>query len=205
MIDPFVLSENQREALQEIANIGMGKAGRSIASVFNEFVELSIPRVKVIAAELLPAAIAELVPVCEVTAVRQAFFGKLRGEAIVVFEAKGCGELADLMGYDITLTSEEEQEILLDVSNVVVGTCLGGIAEQLHVSMSFSAPSVLAHHVAPQGVIVISENSAFSAALLVEVNFKLERRNFGCSLIALMPQSEIAEVKAALNKFLEAL
>jgi len=39
------LNEDQRDALQEIANIGMGQAGSSIAKVWGEFVHLSIPRI----------------------------------------------------------------------------------------------------------------------------------------------------------------
>ncbi|MBN8488628.1 MAG: chemotaxis protein CheC, partial [Burkholderiales bacterium] len=34
-----------REALQEVANIGMGQAGASIAKVLGEFVELSVPQI----------------------------------------------------------------------------------------------------------------------------------------------------------------
>ena len=43
-----MLSQDQKDALQEIANIGMGQAGASIARVLDEFVQLSIPRILVV-------------------------------------------------------------------------------------------------------------------------------------------------------------
>lgn len=204
-MNDLILSEEQREALQEIANIGMGKAGRSIAAVFDEFVQLSIPRVKVTHAKELPAAVASLINEIEVTAVRQGFLGKLRGEAIVAYGMQGCRDLAELMGYEVVFEDGEEQELLLDVTNVIVGACLGGIAEQLRTEISFSAPSVLAKHVSPRNLLGTGRSLKDTVALLVEVNFKLERRSFSCNLLVLMPEDELETVRDALDTFIAEL
>ncbi|HEY9191451.1 MAG TPA: chemotaxis protein CheC, partial [Methyloversatilis sp.] len=71
----MLLTAEQNEVLQEIANIGMGRAGRSLAGVFEEFVELSVPRVREAGLDELPGAVAQLIPDETLTAVRQAFFG----------------------------------------------------------------------------------------------------------------------------------
>lgn len=44
----LMLTEDQKEALREIANIGMGQAGSTIAQVLGEFVQLSIPRILIV-------------------------------------------------------------------------------------------------------------------------------------------------------------
>lgn len=198
-----LLTEEQNEALQEIANIGMGRAGRSIAGVFDEFVELSVPRVREAGLDRLPAAVADLIPDETLTAVRQGFFGRVRGEAIVVFGITGCQDLAGLMGYGSALEAGEEDELLLDVSNVIVSACLGGIAEQLNADVCFSAPSVLASHVPPAGLFDRTPSApADTGALIVEVNFRLERHSFACSLLMMLPADGVGAIRRALDDFL---
>ncbi|WP_018409797.1 hypothetical protein [Methyloversatilis thermotolerans] len=198
-----LLTEEQNEALQEIANIGMGRAGRSIAGVFDEFVELSVPRVREARLDSLTEAVAGLIPEETLTAVRQGFFGRVRGEVIVVFGMNGCRDLAGLMGYGDSLVAADEDELLLDVANVIVSACLGGIAEQLSTELSVSAPSVLASHVPPAGLFgATREAPDGSGALIVEVNFRLERHSFACSLLMMLPADGVGAIRQALDDFL---
>src|SRR5207249_3053325 len=111
-----MLSPDEREALQEIANVGMGQAGASIAQLLGEFVRLSIPRVLVLPAHEACSLLANAGAGGCVSAVRQGFHGDLRGEAIAIYAEKGWNELADLMGYEAG-DCPTESEILLDVSN----------------------------------------------------------------------------------------
>lgn len=197
-----MLTQNQNEALQEIANIGMGQAGASIANVFNEFVQLSIPRIFILPPHEIPQVLST---VCsdKVTAVRQAFHGRLRGEAIVLYGDQRYNDLGDLMGYEQEHDGLTRIELLLDVSNILVGACLGGIAGQLHENIGFKAPSLMAEH-APIGSLLPSENTPWNIALLVDVNFRLEKRCFSCHLMILMAEGGIKSLAVALDRFLEA-
>lgn len=198
------ISEEQREALQEVANIGMGQAGASIAKVLGEFVELSVPRISAVEAAGIPAALAALVGGDVASAVRQAFLGELRGEAIVIFSGHSAGDLAELLCYDDALDGPASLELLLDISNVLVGACLGGIAELLRTTIGFSAPSLLADQVASSQLLRVDEISA-RCALLVEVRFGIEKRVFRCHLVMLMPDDAVAALRRALDRFVEEL
>jgi chemotaxis protein CheC len=197
-----LLAEEQRDALQEIANIGMGRAGASIARIFNEFVELSIPRILTPSGAEIPETIARMVGGEPVSAVRQGFHGQLRGEVVVLYDHRGCNELAELFGYEPDLDDCSEKELLLDVTNTLVGACLGGVAEQLKLTIGFSAPSLLGQH-ASAVQLFRSENLIVEKALFVEVNFKLEQRSFACHLIILMPNEEIAGIVRAVDAFIQ--
>lgn len=199
-----MLTQDQRDALQEIANIGMGQAGASIAEVLGEFVQLSVPRVLIVPPEEVPVALARTIGESLVSAVRQAFHSSMRGEAIVIYGEQRCNDLADLMGYEHGLDHAAERELLLDVSNMLVGACLGGIAEQLQMSIGFSAPSLMADAI-PLEDLFKSSDISWNTALLVEVNFRLEQRSFACNLVMLMPENEVVALAAALNRFLENL
>ncbi|WP_291990867.1 chemotaxis protein CheC [Candidatus Accumulibacter sp. ACC007] len=198
------ISEEQREALQEVANIGMGQAGASIAKVLGEFVELSVPQISAVDAAGIPAALVALAGDGIASAVRQAFIGELRGEAIVIFAEHSADDLAALLAYGDALDGPASRELLLDISNVLVGACLGGIAELLRTTIGFSAPSLLADQVATSQLLRANEISA-RCALLVEVRFGIEKRVFRCHLVMLMPDDAVAALRRALDRFVEEL
>lgn len=197
------LSADQRDALQEITNVAMGQAGASLAAILDTFVTLSIPRIIIVDVAEVANSMSELVGRnAEVTAARQSFNGYLRGEVLVIYGQDGCNDLADLMGYDDELDRAAEHELLLDVSNVLVGACLCGIAEQLSTDLSFSAPSLMGEKI-PVETLLRPEKLSWSHALLMEVNFRLEERNFTAHLVMLMPEEAIDRMRGVIDDFIE--
>lgn len=197
-----MLNQDQKDALQEIANIGMGQAGASVAQVLEQFVILSIPRIVFLQPDELAGELTRTVGEGAASAVRQAFHSEMSGEAIVIFGEQRCNDLADLMGHEENLSHAAEIELLLDMTNILVGACLSGITAQLKAEIGFSAPSLLADHV-PIADLLKIEDVSWQNAMLVEVNFRLEQRSFACHLIMLMAEEEIKALAAALDRFLE--
>ena len=199
------LSEDQLEALQEIVNIGMGLAGDSLARILKTFVELSIPRIRLIEAKDVNTELEKLVgEKAIVTGVRQAFFSYWRGEAITIYDQNGCNELASLMGYSEDLDKNGEIELLLDVGNVLVGACINGFAEQLNVEVNFGPPSVIASNIPIETLFDIKKLS-WTHSLLLEVNFGLENMRFKSHLMVMMSEDTIKTLKKDLDAFLEGL
>lgn len=198
-------TEDQADALQEIANVAMGQAGASLATMLDVFVALSVPRSRIVTVDEVATAVAGMIGATEeITAVRQAFFNRLRGEAIVLFGPEGCRGLADLMGHDDDLDASAEEELLLDVSNVLVGAVLNGLAQQLETDFSFSAPSIMAVRSDVEELLE-ADKLGWSHALLIEVNFSLEERGFRCHLVMLMPEESIELMRGVLDQMLDAL
>ena len=203
MSAPALLSQDQTDALQEVTNIAMGQAGSSLANILGVFVNLSVPRIRVLDVVAIGAAISDMVgPDKEITAARQSFHGTMRGEALVIYDQEGCMDLADLMGYEEQLEASAERELILDVSNVLVGACLGGIADLLEATLTYSAPSIMAERI-PVDRLIDPKNMTWNYALLVEVNFTLEERNFTSHLTFLMPEESIQSMGEAIDKFME--
>ena len=197
-----LLTEEHRDALQEVANIGMGQAGNSVAQLLKEFVELSVPRIQILSREELSQAIGRAVGHTEVAAVRQAFHGGLRGETIAIFNCQGFVALAELMGYEADLEPDAQHELLLDISNVLIGACVGEISRLLGVGVAFSAPSMIGDRM-PASDIVRAADVRLDWALYMDVNFKLERHSFGCDLVILVPESEVKALTEAVARFVE--
>jgi len=113
------------------------------------------------------------------------------------------------MGYDEVLNRTDEVELLLDVSNIIVGACLGGIVDQIKNlteaqgagALTFSAPSLMAEGVSADALIN-PEKLSWTHALLLEVNFTLEGRNFISHLCTLMPERSIEKMRTILDEFI---
>ena len=200
-----LLNDDQRDALQEVTNIAMGQAGARLAQILDSFVHLSVPRINMTEAGQITETIEKMVgPGVAVTAIRQSFNGTLRGEAMVVYDESGCRNLADLMGYEDNAGQAQEREMLLDVGNVLVGACLNGVAELLGAQLAFSAPTLIAEN-ATVDRLINTQQLTWTCALLIEVHFTLEIRDFSCHLLTLMPEESIAQLKSALDAFMDNL
>ncbi len=195
-----MLSQQQTDVLQEIANIGMGQAGEAIAKVLNEYVVLSIPRVHIVPPSELIATLERTLGTGPLSAVRQTFHGPTRGEAIAMFNEARCNDVADLMGYAPPLDRASEIELLLDISNMLISGCLNGIATQLETPMGFSAPSLLAEHL-PVRVLVANGKASWESAILVDVHFNLRVRAFACNIVMLIPGDELEAFAQALDTY----
>ena len=206
------LTNDQRDALQELTNIAMGQAGSSLATLLDAFVILSVPRIRVVEVIELPATLAELVGKNNlVSAVRQSFRGYIRGEAIIIFGEPGTHALADLMGYEGELGENGKEELLLDVANVLCGACLGGMMEQIRnftethgpAELSFSMPSIMVRDVLAQEIID-PHKVKWTHSLLLEVNFGIKDRNFVAHLTMLMPEDGIEKIRGIVDEFIAA-
>jgi chemotaxis protein CheC len=197
------LDGDQRDALQEISNIAMGTAASGLAQVLESFVRLSVPRIRTIEtariAELFATNLSRL---SEVSAVRQAFYSQVEGEVIVVFGQEGCVELADLLAQDGSGTNTDE--LLLDVSNILVGACMNGIAQQLGSQLSFSPPEILCRNV-PVARVFAGHQPACEQALLIEIDFSLEARSFSCHMLTFLAPESFDALRNALTRFLGSL
>jgi len=203
----LAFSEDQRDCLQELVNIAMGQAGDSLARLLEVFVNLSVPRIKVVKRAALVSSLIELIGHQNlVSAVRQGFHSQIehrdvRGEAIVIFSDTSFTELAELLAYEDELNEKAEQELLLDVTNVLSSACLAGIGEQLEIDMGFSVPTLLGQQVKIDTL--IEANQAWQQALLVEINYSLDNRDFMCHLVIMMSDFAIKALKLRVDQILE--
>jgi chemotaxis protein CheC len=91
---------------------------------------------------------------------------------------------------------------LLEISNLLVGAVLNGGSETLSMNLGFSAPSLMAISKSLDQVLR-KENLTWSHALLLEVNFTLENRDFKSHLLLFMTEDTIDKLGGVLDEFLQ--
>ncbi|ASL46736.1 CheY-P phosphatase CheC [Burkholderia sp. AD24] len=203
-----VLTEDQRDALQEVANLAMGQAATRLARLLDAFIELSVPRVRVVAVSEAAQALREMTGIEDtVSAVRQGFRSDIKGEALVICRSDSVDQLCSLVSDPYSRSAYEavsQRELVFDVANVLTGACVSCILDQLGRTPVFSAPGLLGEamtldEVFQPGVL------QWGVALLVEVNFALEDQSFRAHLVMLMAEESIRHMNEALDELLSSL
>ena len=137
------LNEEQRDALQEVANLAMGQAATRLATLLDTFIELSVPRVRVVDVCEAAAALRDMTGINEaVTAVRQGFRSDIKGEALVICRSDSIAQLCALVNDPYAGSAYEtvsQEELVYDVANVLTGACVSCILDQLGRTPVFSA------------------------------------------------------------------
>ncbi|NML31414.1 chemotaxis protein CheC [Paraburkholderia antibiotica] len=201
-------TEDQRDALQEIANLAMGRAATRLARLLDSFIELSVPRVRMVAVGEAACALREMTGIDEtLSAVRQGFRSDIKGEALVICRSDGIAQLCALVNDPYARSSYEtigEHELMLDVANLLCGACVSSILEQLGRTPVFSAPGLLGEALTFDEVFQPGMLQ-WHRALLLEVNFALENHSFRAHLVMLMAEESIRHMNDALDALLSSL
>ncbi|MDH5547292.1 MAG: hypothetical protein OEZ43_17030 [Gammaproteobacteria bacterium] len=200
-----LLSQDQHDALSEIVNIGMGRAGEQLAKVLETFVELSIPKIATTDQDEIKPTITRLIDSeREYVCTRQAFFGHWRGEAMTLFYQDTNEQLATLMGYQGDRNADLETELKLDISNILVGACMNGIAHTLDFKLKFGPPSLVSKRTYADNIFDTSKFN-WQNVLFIEVSFALENLDFRAHLLIVMEDSGIDILRKDLDSFLDNL
>ncbi|KVW26322.1 chemotaxis protein [Burkholderia ubonensis] len=225
-----VFTAEQRDALQEIANLAMGRAAARLASLLGRFIELSVPRVRVVQASDAGKALREMTGIHDnVTAVRQGFRSDIKGEALVLCRTANVNRLAALVDHsfgdaaagECTRGDDDEgdeagdetaargetssqDELVFDVANVLMGACVSSILDELGRTPVFFPPGLLGANVSFDDVFQPTV-LAWSVALLLEVNLGLEDDAFRAHFVMLMAEDSIRLMGDALDALLSAL
>lgn len=205
-----MFTEEQRDCLLETINVAMGQTGDALARLLGTFVQLTVPGVDSTTRNALPDALRRyLGDIDRVAAVRQGFFNAgetvgLRGECFVLFGDDSYRQVAELIAYEDELDVQSEHELLLDVSNLLAGACLNGLAEQLGEVLSFTPPALVGTELAVDHILDTS-TLQWDQILLIAVNYRLEHRSFDCTLVLMMPATAIAGLAQALDRILATL
>ncbi|WP_108124016.1 histidine kinase [Saccharospirillum mangrovi] len=190
-VDPIELDEELRDALREVTNVAMGRAGDLLARLLDTYVVLPIPVVNLLERSELNMALSSLREASSVSAVCQGFFGsRIAGEALLIFNDTSFADIAELTNFNGDITPQVELELLMDIANILIGACLKGFAEQLDVAFSQGQPVLLGQHV-DTDELVHQSATGWRKALTVEIPYHLEGRKVDCDLLLLFTEDSV--------------
>ncbi|MDA0383806.1 response regulator [Vibrio owensii] len=173
----------RRDIYMEVANVSIGRAADALARHFDVFVQLPLPNVNIFEVSELHMALRDLASHDNVSGVCQGFCGEgIAGEALVILSDSSVSDLKKLMKVPADSEELEELELLMDISNILVGSFLNGLGEQSEVRFFQSSPVLLGQHISIDSIIE-STTGAFSRTMTFEVSYNIEGTSIRCDLL----------------------
>lgn len=177
------------DLIQEVVNVSMGQAGSLLAGLLNTFIHLPVPKIHLIEYQKLSHVLASR-ETPSLSGVSQGFNGSgISGEAVLVVADDSVPNMAKLMQYNTGLNGNSDLEVLMDLSGILIGACLKGIAEQLDLEFSYSHPVILGRKqtLAP----LLGDNAPLQQVLAIEIDYSIPAHNVECDLILILTADSI--------------
>ena len=203
-----MITTEETDTLQEIMNIAFGRAASDLAEYVDIFVILNPPLIKVLQAFDLPSYLNNEIKDYErVSVVEQNFWGKFKGNAFLVFPAGTGKRMISLFNnenkfFDSEPSHDLEKETFLEIGNILIGACIGKIAELLGDVTTYSPPRVVVEN-GLRGVVYDNLSDPDNLAIVLRTVFEFNDKNVSGYMFILTKQESFAWLKDALYKFLE--
>ena len=189
------------DALTELFNIGLHRAAASLSELTSQRILVDMPRLWVCPIEETHARLVELLD-GDLATVHQIFRGNVTGDAVLVLEYESATRLAALMtDGGVALGGRLDQsarEVLAEVGNVILSSCMSAFGDMLHVSVSFSVPRI--HVESLEGLLrsLQVDNEDLHYALLVATRFRLTEGEVGGYLLIAVGMTSLSLITRAL-------
>jgi len=200
------LSDIERDALAEIANMGVSRAATSLRQMVGEQVLLSVPAVEIVsrtvAAELVGRGNTR-----KLVAVQQSFEGPFSGRALLIFpEAQSLELVRSIVGAEQSLEDviDLEQEALAETGNIILNACLATIANVLRRTMRMSLPAV----VRGDGTALFDAQAPTAGGdlvLFLYIDFTIRNRDIHGFIALLMDLPSITALKEIVRDYIRSI
>ena len=178
------------DCYREVANVAMGRAADMLGKLLGKQVILGIPKVDMLDISELHLALQYVDQSDTYSAVCQGFMGEgISGEAMLLARDSIFKDVAVLMGAGEEVNDAMETECLIDISNILIGACLKGIAEQLDLSFSQGHPVILGQHCKISDLLKAPSN--WEETLAIEIGYKIENHDIDSDLLLLFTNDTV--------------
>ena len=190
-----------RDALTELFNIGLHRAAASLSDLTNQRIIVDLPRLWVCSIEEMHDRLLELLD-GDLATVHQIFKGSVAGDAVLVLEYENAARLAAFLTQGgVAMGGRLDQsarEVLAEVGNVILSSCLSAFGDMLQVAVSFSVPRI--HVESLEGLLksLVVEDEDLRYALVAATRFRLTEGEVGGYLIVAVGMTSLTLISKAL-------
>jgi chemotaxis protein CheC len=194
------ITDLERDALGELANLAMGRAATSLRQMIGSEVKLSVPNVEI----LSPVGAIEKASKPgnpNLVAIRQDFSGAFSGRALLIFPESNSLELVRVVvGQHLSLEDivELEDEALAETGNIILNSWISTIANLLKQPLKMSLPTVIRRD---QHSILEGVDPREDRVLFLHIKFEISHREIHGYVALMMDIPSIAQLRALIAEF----
>jgi chemotaxis protein CheC len=170
------LTEEQIDALQELMNIGVGRAASILNEMLDSRILLQIPLVKVLNYKELQQELTSRFDSNPLAAVRLSFTGSFSGIAELVFPTESASKLVALLTGEEPGTPDLDSVrigTLSEIGNIVINGVMGSISNVLKQHMNYALPIYAEDSI--DNLITLDSYIERTVFLLAQARFTIEQ------------------------------
>jgi chemotaxis protein CheC len=192
-----------KDALTELFNIGLHRAAASLSELTGQRIVVDLPRLWVCPIEETHDRLVEFLD-GDLATVHQLFRGTVTGDAVLVLDYGSATRLTALMTDGGAALGgrldQSAREVLAEVGNVILSSCLSSFGDMLQVSVTFSVPRmhVESLHGLLRSIQIDSEELNF--ALVAATRFRLTDGEVGGYLMIAIGMHSLTLISQALEE-----
>ncbi|MEF1309101.1 response regulator [Vibrio mytili] len=184
-VDSLLEETTPLSKFREVANIALGKGASIMAEHLQEFIQLPVPHVGPLSYGELHMTLVDVIGRDGSVAVAQRFVGGgVHGEALVCLRGKDINQIGERLGYLLAFT--DHNEIILNVSNLLVSSFLTSLGSQLDKTFALRQPRII------DSLPAYGEGNIESGELFtIEYIYTAESLDFECEVLFLLDRSSV--------------
>jgi chemotaxis protein CheC len=198
--DPMHLTTDQIDALQELINIGVGRASGVLNTMTHSYVRLQVPFVEVLSSHELGKK-AQRLGKSALSTVQLAFRGPFVGVASLVFPTESAAKLVNILTDDATAPTDLDSiriGTLTEIGNIVLNGVMGVIGNELNLHIQYSVPTYTEN---PVENLLSPNDPDFGAAVVwAQTRFTIEDHQIDGDVILLFEVDSFGTLLAAINR-----
>lgn len=204
-------SEEERDILQEIMNIAFGNATADLADLIDIQVILSVPDVQVLNFRALPTYLSETINHGARNSVTgQKFWGDFNGSGLLFLPRGTERVLSKFLNISYreaepSMSAVEIENVksglLLEISNILIGACVGKISDLLNTVVSYTPPELLTMDNTDFGFL-LTHFEAEQTAIVMKTLFQFDQQDINGLLLVMTNHDSVNWLKTALHAFM---
>jgi chemotaxis protein CheC len=196
------LTETQKDAITELINIGFSKSAASLSELTGYRILLGAPEVRVLPIDELANVLSEII-FDKIVTVHQIFKGPISGDAMLILNHKDSKKLVNLLldgKNEENLTSASIRDVLSEVGNILLNSCLGMFGNILKVRITFTVPQLQLETLDNLIKTISIDNMEISYALMVSMNFQLRDKSINSYMVLVLGITSLEQLLTEIEK-----
>jgi len=181
---------------KELTNIALGRCAALVSDGVGDFIRMPLPVVGILEPSDIEMTIHDVLSQDSLNAVTQRFTGAgIHGESLVTIRGEGFPTVGERLGYPLNDTTNNE--LLLNISNLLVSTYLRSLADLITVSFTLRQPVLINNHEKE----LLSQQCISKSAFTVEFSYQAENIDFQCEVLLLIDMKSVGVIYKMMELF----
>lgn len=192
---------NYVDAIQELFNIGIGKAAAIINDILDVHVNIKVVSARVLSFDTYKNELLEHNTSGRFSAVRMKYENSFNGIAALVFPTDSANRVFSLITKKIHsahIQTVVKPETLSEIGNILLNGIMGSISNILGTRLSFSVPEYIENKI--EHILEIEEFAEGLEILVGEICFEIKQYEIVATIIIVMKSSSFGKLIVGLKK-----